>query len=88
MTYSNVSFVESGVFRNGSDILSNRNVREIIDRQQNINIDKGINPGGMGGCIPSHVLTWGDNMSFIPTPPPCFDPQICCFLFLKINNVL
>ena len=39
-------------------------------------VDKGLNPWGWGG---------GDNMSFIL---PCFDPQICCSLYWKINNVL
>ena len=31
-------------------------------------LTKGVNPGGMGVIYPPHVLTWGDNMSFIPPP--------------------
>ena len=47
---------------------------------------KGRKSWGDGGDISPHVLTWGDDMSFIP---PCFDPKIYCFsLFRIINNVL
>ena len=48
---------------------------------------KGVNPGGDGGDISPTCFDMGGITCLLS--PPCFDPQICCFLlFCKINNVL
>ena len=43
--------------------------------------------GGDGGDVSPPCFDMG-GITCLLSPPPCFDPQICCFLFWKINNVL
>ena len=49
-------------------------------------VGKGVNPGGDGGDISPPCFDMGGITCLLS--PPCFDPQICFFLFWKINNIL
>ena len=48
---------------------------------------KGVNPGGDRGDVSPPCFDMG-GITCLLSPPPCFDPQICCFLAWKINNIL
>ena len=48
---------------------------------------KGVNPGGdVDDVSPPPCFDMGGITCLLS--PPCFDPQICCFLAWKINNIL
>ena len=50
---------------------------------ENNAVSKGVNPGGDGGDISPPCFDMGV-ITCLLSPPPCFDPQICCFFVQEI----